>query len=288
MRTFKFQNKRSKNYFEGWYLHLTSNNKNYGIIFAITKSVKDPHAFIQFFSEDYEACKYYRYSLDKFRFENETVHIGDNFLNMDSVFINEDIQVDLKIANHTLLTKNNEVVSAMSYLENMPLDCFQEVLYFKADVTGSIVDTVEEIINGTIYSEKTYGNKFPKKWIWLQSFDNSEAELSFSIGKVPVGPFTINGFFFLLKNEYEILRLSTTNNAKIKINNTADHANIIIKKGRTTVEIDAFMDKPVKLVGPSNGGVMNLDVYESISSTCTVKVNDKVYHFKNCGFENMY
>lgn len=293
MRTFKYQNKKNKNYFEGWYFRVTTSSKNYGVIFAITKNEQDPHAFIQFFTDEMDRCLYLRYDSSEFSFKDNTVYIGDNYLSLNELQINsEDLKIKLEIKNHLLYTKNNKVQSAMSYLENAPLECFQEVLYLKAFATGEIQYKNEiNTIEGSAYSEKTYGKNFPKQWIWLQSYQG--APFTFSMGKMPVGPFNINGFFFIMELDNQLLRFSTTNGAKIKFNTTKMKADIFISKGFYRIHLEVNLLNPIQLVGPAKYGKMSLGVQESLSSITKMKVFykglEKYSHtYKNCGFENMY
>ena len=272
MDTFKYQNKRNKNYFEGWYLRFTTNSHNYGLIFAITKNEQDPHAFIQFFQSGMDRCVYLRYDLDEFSFQDDTVFIGNNKMSLDKVqIIEQDLEVDLTLKNHLYYTDKGKSKSAMSYLKNMPLECFQEVLYLKAFAQGHVnYKNVINTIEGSAYSEKTYGNNFPTQWMWLQSYQGKPFTLA--MGKMPVGPFRINGFFFIMEIDNKLIRLSTTNGAKIKFSNTDSFASIFISKGFYRIHIEASLQEPIQLVGPGKKGKMSLGVTESLTSSAKVKV----------------
>ena len=133
MKTFKYQNKKSKNYFEGWYLRFTDqeSSQNYAVIFAITKNVVDPHCFIQVFTQYDKECLYVRYPNSAFSFDDisNTISIMDNKMSISKLTVNEhNISIDLTLSDHSFLTKNDKPVSAMSFLQHFPLECFQEVL----------------------------------------------------------------------------------------------------------------------------------------------------------------
>ncbi len=280
MRRFEYKNRKDKNYFEGWYFRFVG-EESIGVIFALTKHTEDPHAFIQVFDKNSVECEYMRFGVEDFRYdsEKEVIYIGENYLSNNEVVV-KDIHITMK--NHTVFSKG----SAMSYLENAPLECFQEVLYMKAEAIGRIngVD-----VTGFAYSEKTYGTNFPSKWVWLQSFNSQSSSLiSFSAGLIPLLGFRIKGFFILLDTEVGKFRLSSTNLSRIKIGKT-----IKIKRGNIKIKLKPIINHRVKLVGPSKNGLMNLDVYESLDSRLELKIYKKNHllfedEFRDVGMELMF
>ncbi len=297
MKTFKYQNKRDKNYFEGWYLRFTNSqtNDNYAVIFALTKSLDDPHSFIQVFHQDDDKCEYLRFSLNDFSYDfgSNTVRIKNNYLSLNELHVEGNQQIDISLKNHSFLKVGNNNKSAMSYLRHFPLECFQEVIYLDAEFSGTIKKGNEINISGKAYLEKTYGNNFPSKWVWLQSNHNLENSFSFSVGKVPFHFLKINGFFLLLQTKDKYYRFSTTNLSTIKVEPFKGGVVVIIRRGFYKVKIHANMLKSTKLVGPSKGGVMSLTVNESLQSTARIKLykfNKLIFDelFENVGFENMY
>ncbi len=271
MKRFAYKNKKQKNYFEGWYFRFVG-DVNIGVIFALTKYQDDPHAFIQIFNHDSSECEYLRYNIEDFYYdaENDVVHINDYSLSNYQVSVKG---ISLKIKNHQVFSDK----SAMTYLEHAPLECFQEVLYMKADASGSVYG--KDVI-GIAYSEKTYGTNFPSKWVWLQSFHSKNGSLmSFSVGMVPVLFFRIKGFFILLDTVVGKFRLSSTNFAKIRVGES-----IVMKKRKIKIVLEPVLNHKVKLVGPSKNGLMNLDVYESLDS----EVHLKIYRGKELLLEDLF
>ena len=100
----------------------------------------------------------------------------------------------------------------MGFLKSAPLECFQEIIFLKSNVIGSITVVGFNIkVNGISYMEKTYGTNFPQKWIWIQSNSTKlDAAISFSVGKIPIGPFKINGFISILRIGNNIYHFSST------------------------------------------------------------------------------
>ena len=301
MKLFKFQDKKKRNYFEGWYFRFTdtSTNSNYAIIFAVTKNTNDPHSFIQIFDGVKNKSYYYRYAYNSFEFNSlkEVISIGENTLSVDSLRLEtKDYKITCSINNHEYLAYYNNRQSAMGPLQHAPLECFQEIIYIEAKVTYQITDR-KGMSNGTgkAYMEKTYGNNFPQKWIWAQS-NHSEngSKFSFSVGLIPVLFFKAKGFFMVLKYNGHEERYASYNFSKTHIEELSDKTSkLTISKKSTRIELVVTSTNPIKLIGPKKNGVMDLDVFESITSTATIVIykNDQLVFtdsYQNVGLELMY
>ena len=290
MERFQFQNKKEKDYFEGWYFRYTTDNINYAVIFAVSKNTTDPHSFIQVFDESDEACLYLRYDVADFSydFEKHEVKISSNILGVNRVFVRSDkLSLDLTFTDCVGLDKFNGPDSAMAYLKNAPLQCFQEVIYLEGKAEG-LLNNVQT--KGDIYIEKTYGNAFPSRWVWIQSSHSKKGNaISFSVGKIPVLFFKVNGFFCLLKVKGNLFRFSSPNFSRIKVKENK----ISIRKGKYKLQLFPEQNHPVKLVGPIKHGLMKSTVLESINSTMIIKLYHKNKliledEFINVGYEMMY
>jgi hypothetical protein len=276
MKTFAFQNKKQKNYFEGWYVRFTDTDCDVkiAIIFAITKDVNDPHAFIQYYDNEEFENHYYRFDTSAFSYDSDTqtIRIGENVLSPNQVIVKtEKLDIKGQFLDVVPLQKYQGTTSAMGFLSHAPLECFQEVIF----VDSSARFTINNLTyNGRSYMEKTYGTNFPKKWIWLQSNHSTNGSaISFSVGHVPVIKFYVKGFFLLLLIKGKEYRFGSFNFSRIIIEQSSESETTIrIKRGWTTVELNAVTDEPVTLVGPRKNGIMDLDVHESITATATIKL----------------
>jgi hypothetical protein len=296
MKKFDFRNLKTSNYFEGWYLRITDELKNVNLafIFAVTKDVDDPHSFIQIYDGISLTNKYYRFDISDFRFINKTVSIKNNFLSLENMYINiKEFEIDISLESIKNIKMKHSEKSAMSYMSKFPLECFQEVNIIDGVFKGNITINKEiKSISGKTYLEKTYGNKFPQEWIWLQSnhFDK-EAALTFAYGKIPFIKWKVNGFFSILIINGIEYRFASYNFARIKINKVSDTKAIItLKRGFHKLVLSAKMIHPVVLVGPVENGKMILDVFESINSLVSLtlyKRNKVIFESKgrNVGFE---
>lgn len=296
MKKFAYRNLKTKNYFEGWYLRITDESKNINLafIFALTKDVDDPHSFIQIYDGISLTNKYYRFDINEFKYQNKTVFIKDNYLSLDKLYLNIEkfeINVSLEIIKNIKEKQYNK--SAMSYMSKFPLECFQEVNILDGYFKGKIKENNEvKFITGKTYLEKTYGNKFPQNWIWLQSnhFDK-EAALTLAYGKIPFFKWRVKGFFSILNINGLEYRFASYNLSRLKINRVSDNTvELILKRGFHKLVLVAEMINPVKLVGPLENGKMNLSVFESINSLVTLTLYKRkkvIFESKgrNVGFE---
>lgn len=299
MNTFKYQDLKKKNYFEGWYQRITdeNNNVNYAFIFGITKNESDPHAFIQVFDGIKNEMDYYRFEYSDFYYSKDTVFIKENYLSLDSMYLKTDaLEISVLFTNTKKLNNHYKNNSAMSFLSKLPLECFQEIVVMDALYKGELtVGNQLTHISGKSYLEKTYGNKFPTKWIWIQgNHFNKDVSLSFSHAIVPIFKWKKKGFLTILNHNDKEYRFASYNLARMKIlERSYSQVEIVIRKRRYKLVIIAKLVKPTKLVGPSENGVMNLKVYESINSLATLtftKGRKIIFDTmgRSIGFENMY
>ena len=299
MNTFEFRNLKKKNYFEGWYQRLVDEDKNinYAIIFGIAKNELDPHAFIQVFDGVKNESKYYRFESSDFYYLKDTVFIKDNFLSLNSLYLKtNDLEISVLFSELRKLKKLFFNNSAMSFLSRFPLECFQEVITMDGLFNGEMtIENESQHISGKTYLEKSYGSKFPQKWIWIQgNHFNKDVSLSFSHGMIPFLKWKIKGFMTVLNYNGKEYRFASYNLARMKIiKRTASQVEIVIKKRRYKLIINAKLINPTKLIGPSDNGKMDLIVYESISSLATLtfyKGRKIIFDTmgRSIGFENMY
>ncbi|MFK5882963.1 MAG: tocopherol cyclase family protein [Candidatus Izemoplasma sp.] len=294
MALFTYQNKHKIDYFEGWYLRLIdeSNNLNYAIIIGITKESSDAHSFIQIYDGTKLENHYYRYHLEDFSFSGDKVRIKHNYLSKDALCIKEKgIDINIVINKQEKL----KAKSAMGFLSKLPLTCFQEVIFMDAQYHGEItIDEKKYNSTGKSYMEKTYGNKFPTKWIWLQSNHfNKEVSFAFAYGLVPIAKWEAKGFFAIMHYKGKEYRFASYNFSRLKIIKKSEtDLEFTIKRGRLRLEISAQILNNVILVGPGVNGIMNLDVKESLNSLVHIrfsKGNKVIFETTgtNVGLENM-
>ena len=280
-KRFVHQGKKDKNYFEGWYIRLLNptSKLNLACIFAYTRFQDDPHAFIQIYDGEKKRNTYYRFDINLFRAEGNEVSIGDNHLSPEQLILKLDgFLLDVHFEDLTNIQAN----SAMGFLANLPLQCYQEVVFMNGSAKGMLNS---ETIVAKPYMEKTFGKRFPKRWFWLQSndFDN---DLNFTLagGHVPTLFFRPFGFFAIIQFEDKEWIFGTYNGSKCRVKKTENHQYFSLSKGNKKVYIEAKRHHPVTLVGPSDYGKMDLDVYEDLNAEFSLKIyQDKTLIYESKG-----
>lgn len=283
MANFGYLSRKSSNYFEGWYFKCTdsSSNTTFALIFAVTFEGKNPHSFIQFINGKTNESFYFSFSINQFKYLEETnvVYIGENYISENEVYFkNKEIEFRSKSLNNQPLQTYQNTTSAMGFLSKAPLECFQEVVFMKATVEFEV--TIKEQMRkykGLSYMEKTYGTNFPSKWIWFQSnYSQNNSSISFSVGIVPFLLFRVKGFFMVLHFNGVEERFGSFNLSKIKVEEiSSTSSKLIISKRKLRIELIVDSLNTIPLVGPRKGGIMDLEVIESINSSGYIKIYKK-------------
>jgi hypothetical protein len=285
MKTFRYQQHRETDYFEGWYVRVIDESQqiNRAIIFACTFASVDPHAFLQLFSYDDLEPQYIRYPVSSFRIDKERIYMGENYISPTEIVIQEtDFACRFTISEPVTLAPQFGTQSAMSFISYFKLRTNQEVVYLNAKLNGAMrVKDQEFTLDGSTYIEKTYGHKFPPGHIWLQSahFDVPDTYFSMSIGVVPLLGIETKGWFAVLRHDKDEYRFAIYNLAKLKIiRSTKTDVELLITRGRFRLEVIASRSSWVALFGPTDGAVMSGTVREAIDGTITLNLyyNDQL------------
>lgn len=298
MKTFQFQDKKKTNYFEGWYTRLVDQEKgiNYAFIFALTKNADDPHAFIQIYDGVKLTNTYLRFESSDFSYQDGVVRIGENILSLEKLYVvNGGFEVSVSFKEKVFLDKHLGFRSAMSFMSLFPLVCFQEVNINDGLFSGIYKDENETYrIKGKLYMEKTYGHRFPKEWVWIQSnhFDK-DVSISVGLGLIPLFGKLRKGYFGIIRYQKKDYRFGIYNFSKVEVLEENGNRVLLFKKRKYSLRVEVEDKDPVTLVGPSEKAVMNLDVFESINATCKVRLTKGKEvlvesNGKYVGFENMY
>ncbi len=275
MSLFAQKIKRKANRFEGWYVRFVDakHATNEAFILAYTTHQDDAHAFTQYFDGVAKTNHYTRHPLTAYRFENATAHVGPNRLTEHSLYFEQEgMTLDVVFSQPRKPNK-----SAMSFLRFLPLECFQEVIIMEAQATGTRTIHGQKVaVEGTIYIEKTFGRRFPKQWFWLQThhFDQPGVRLSFAGGSVPTLKFRPFGFFCLVEKDEEVYRFATYKRSHFNAVDLGDKIVFTVRQGTLNLRLEVTDHDPTALVGPSDFGLMNLEVFESLSAHVTLTLTD--------------
>ena len=114
------------------------------------------------------------------------------------------------------------------------------------------------------------------------------SRISFSVGRIPVLFFRVKGFFLIVNHSGIEQRFSSYNLSRVKVKKIDENTNIItVRKGITKIEIVVTSEETVKLIGPRKYGLMNLDVFESITSKAGISIFRGKYVIFNDVYENV-
>lgn len=282
-----FQGRLSgKRYFEGWYFKNVSADLGqvYSFIPGVALNSKHPHAFIQVINGITNETYYVEYPLKEFKFRRDKfwVKVGK------SEFSDECMHLDIESPNITV--KGNLCYSGqvkypssmlspgiMGWYSFVPfMECKHGVVSVNHNISGSlnINGLMHDFNLGKGYIEKDWGRSFPEAWIWLQSnnFDQSDVSIMLSIANIPwlVSHFTgFLGFMFVRGHFYPF---STYNGSKIttcKLTNGA--LTISIKHKKYILDISTTLKTAGILKAPHSGS-MERHIKESIDSEISVNL----------------
>lgn len=291
MNSFKYKSRKSKNYFEGWYVKVIDidNIISYSVIFGISKCKDDSHCFIQIIDGTCNKSMYFRYDIEDFHYSENEIRISTHSLSINSVKVNlEKLKIDLLFIDKIDIERSLFSPTIMGPFEYLPLECYHEVVFMRSVVKGHIeANGINQKFLGIGYMEKDMGSKFPNKWLWLQcnTFDKKNVSFMASIAEVPLKIKKIQGFFVNLQINNNEYRFSTYNISKVKYIKKKDYnIEILITKRRYKLLLNITQKDFVTLVAPVNGGKMEKEIKESINSEIIVTLfKDNKLIFKDNG-----
>jgi len=295
MNKFAYQdNKKSKNYFEGWYYKNVTKDKDtvLSIIPGISRNEQNEHAFIQVIENVNHKSYYIPFSMDEVNILSnpDGIQIGENYFYDDNIYLNI-ISGNLCLSGFLQYNDLTPIQSSLysptimgpfSYLPFM--ECNHSIISMHHSIDGllKLNDEILDFNDGIGYSEKDYGISFPKEYLWLQSnhVENDDQNLNkislfYSEAEIPFKLWNFKGFisvFHLNDKEY---RFATYNGAKLnRLSKDNGNEYITLKRGNYKLELEAIPKHAMQLKAPLLG-VMKEDIYESIDSDCMVTFYEK-------------
>lgn len=276
-----YQGKSKKsNYFEGWYYKFVTPDlgRVVAVIIGVSKSVSDPHSFIQVNDTTGES-HYYRFDSNAFKSNSSReldLSLGTNHFTMKSIQLNlEHIKGQVELVNTTPYRGVwPGIMGPFSFIPSM--ECSHGVVSLNHSLRGSFTINSEEIdfSRGKGYIEKDWGKSFPREWIWLQgnSFKDIENSMMLSIAHIPWLGKSFRGFLGFLKIGEKVEYFSTYNFSKLKkVDLRGNRLYIKIKKRSLLLEIEIELNRSQDLIAPTMG-IMDRTIKESIDSVARVKL----------------
>ena len=102
------------------------------------------------------------------------------------------------------------------------MQCYSQVCAVDGHISGKLAINSETIdfTGGKLYIEKNWGKAFPYSYIWLQgnSFAESEASVTCSIGHIPLSIKSFIGFLIGIKVKGDFYKFTSINKSILSIN----------------------------------------------------------------------
>ena len=285
-------NKKKKNYFEGWYFKMVSEDGSsiLSIIpgIALSQSGKEQHAFIQIIDGKTANTNYFSFPIEEFAFSKEgfAVKIGQNYFSEDKIILNlhtdsSSISGEVRMIDHVKLDSRKIVnTGIMGWYRFVPfMECYHGVVSLNHKLNGSIIiDGKAHIFNqGLGYIEKDWGSSMPSAWIWMQSNHFSKGNSSFmlSIANIPWLGKSFTGFLGFFLHESVLYRFATYTHAKLSLEESKlDTTRITIRDRKNTYSIEASRNHAGLLKAPVKGS-MDRRIAESIDAKIQLTVTDR-------------
>jgi len=219
--------KNTKPFFEGWYHKIVMNNgQSLVIIPGIYRSGYNNNqtAFIMIFDGGNGDVFYEKFEVKQFSCStsNYNLHIGSNYFSLQKVIL--DIESEM-------LTIKGQVTAAnlkpwpvtlfepgcMGWYAYVPtMECFHGILSMDHSLNGEIEfnGSNYDFAGGRGYIEKDWGRNFPENWIWAQSnnFTNNDLSITASLATIPWKNTAFAGFIVGLYYNSKLYRFTTYRN----------------------------------------------------------------------------
>lgn len=286
-------NNKKYNFFEGWYFKLVDKNMNNVISLIpgiyIGKSKENSHSFIQILQGNKAIYSYKKFTQDKFisQSNNElNIRIANNSFSLKEISLNINDCIDniigcvyfkniLKWPDSLLNPGSMGYYNFISFMQ-----CYSQVSVMDMDIQGCLCINGYEIdfSGGKGYVEKNWGSSFPHSWTWVQcnSFKNSKASISCSIGHIPFMFTSFRGFLIGLYIDDKFYKFTTINKSTLNIVQKA--LDVIIttenKNYKLIIETKTDRENFMLCMGPRDNEMVPL-VEENLKGVVKVSLIDK-------------
>jgi len=285
-------NRKTKNYFEGWYFKMVSagDSSILSVIPGISLSHdgREQHAFIQIIDGKTAKTSYYSYPIEQFAFSKKefAITIGQNYFSADKIILN--IHTDSStVVGDIQMTKQVKLCSRkilnpgiMGWYKFVPfMECYHGVVNLTCQLSGTIVKDGSEyhFKNGVGYVEKDWGSSMPSAWIWMQSnsFRKENSSFMLSIANIPWIGKSFTGFLGFFLHDSVVYRFATYTHAKLTIEKSGNDTTKIIINDRKHIYNIVASRKNAGLLKAPVKGAMDRRIPESVDASLILSVTDK-------------
>ena len=223
--------KNNRPFFEGWYHKMVMNGgQSLAIIPGIYRSGinNNQTAFVMIYDGDKGNVFYERFEVQKFRCSTSrySLHIGSNYFSLKKIILDiesETFTIKGKITTYNLKPWPVTLFEpgCMGWYSYVPtMECFHGILSMDHSLDGNIKfnGSNYDFVGGRGYIEKDWGLNFPENWIWAQSnnFLNNDLSITASLATIPWKNTTFAGFIVGLYYKNKLYRFTTYKNTVTK------------------------------------------------------------------------
>jgi hypothetical protein len=229
-----------RGYFEGWYFKVVdrSQQRRHAIIPGIFlgEDGVDSHCFVQTLDGATGATCYHRYPLAEFAATPAIfdVRVGPNRFTAHALELNIDNAAQqligrLAFDGVTPWPVTWRAPGIMGWYSFMPfMECYHGVLSLDHAVRGQLIvdGAAVDFHGGRGYTEKDWGQAFPRAWIWMQTnhFARQGISLTASVARIPWLGSAFRGFIVGLLCDGKLYRFASYTGA------TIDHLHVTADK----------------------------------------------------------
>ncbi len=215
-------------YFEGWYYKLVDPTGTHTL--AVIPGIflgEDPdrhHAFVQIFEGATGRVEHIRYPVQAFEATSEgfDIRIGPNRFSRTAITLDlPDVKgtVDLiKPVPWPVTVRSPGIMGWYAWVPTM--ECYHGVVSLDHGLAGRLQlgEATVDFTGGRGYTEKDWGQNFPKTWVWMQSnhFETEGTSLTASIAQIPWRRTTFPGFIVGFWHGGTLHRFATYTGAKVE------------------------------------------------------------------------
>ena len=278
-------------YFEGWYFKVVdaSEQHRYAIIPGIYlgPTPEASHCFVQFMDGMSGQVDYFRYQVDAFQPAEDRfdVRVGPNRFQADALTLALDgpertVEGELRLTGLQPWPVTRLSPGAMGWYAWVPfMECYHGIVSMDHSIQGALhVDGAEvDLSGGRGYTEKDWGRRFPRAWVWFQSkhFDAEPVSLSVSIALIPWLGRTFRGFIIGVWHAGTLYRFTTYTGARIErlaVDDAMVRLTVADRAHRIELEIDR--DEPGQLYAPDIDD-MSGRVGETMRATARLRLSER-------------
>jgi tocopherol cyclase len=277
---------RNKNYFEGWYYKIVSNDEQFA--FAIIPGIAIDHqgnrqAFIQILDGKKRTAKYHKFEAESFSSAKKQfeISIHENFFSGSRLSVNLPyFKGELKFRGNIPWPNHWYSPGIMGPYSFLPLmECYHGIVSMDHAVDGWLKVNGEDIDfkGGRGYIEKDWGKSFPSAYLWLQTnhFSQPGISLKSSIAKIPYLNYSFIGFISGIWLGDRLIRFTTYNQSIIrKCSIDQNKVELVMQNKKYTLEVMTLREASTPLASPILG-LMDGRIEESMNARVEVILSDR-------------